>query len=78
MDESKNPKKQFNKYLRFSAIAIQMGVTIGGLAYLGVWLDGAYNAGGNMYTLICTLFGVGASMYLVIKEVIKISKENDE
>jgi F0F1-type ATP synthase assembly protein I len=78
MGDLEQSKKQLNKYLRFSSIAIQMGVVIGGLAYLGVWLDKKYNPGGNTYTLVCTLFGVGASMYLVIKEVIKMSKENDE
>lgn len=55
-----------------------MGATIGGLAFLGVWLDGKYNPGGSAYTLCLTLFGVAASMYLVIKEVINMSKEDDE
>lgn len=77
MDLEKN-KKQLNKYLRFSSIGIQMGAIIGGLAYLGVWLDEKYNPEGHLYTLILTLFGVGASMYLVIREVIKMSKENDD
>lgn len=78
MDPIDNNKKKINKYIRFSSIGIQMGATIGGLAFLGVWLDGKYNPGGSAYTLCLTLFGVAASMYLVIKEVINMSKEDDE
>lgn len=72
-----DPKKQLNKYLRFSGVAIQMGAVIGLSAWLGVWLDGKYNPKGNMYTLICTLTGVFVGMYLVIKEVINMSKDDN-
>lgn len=78
MDSPQESKKKINKYIRFSALGFQMGGTIGGLAFLGVWLDKKYNPGGSAFTLCLTLFGVAASMYLVIKEVIKMSKEDDE
>jgi len=69
-------KKQFNQYIRFSGLALQMGGIIGFFAWLGVFLDGKYNPGGNTWTLCLTLFGVAGSMYLVIKEVMKMSKNN--
>lgn len=72
------PKKQIKNYLRFSAAAVQMGaiITIGAL--FGSWLDKKYNENGTLYTLIFTLFGVGVAMYLIIREVINMSKEKDE
>lgn len=69
------PKRKFtNKYLRFSSIGIQMGGIIGGMTWLGVYLD-ERNHTGNTWTLILALSGVAGSMYLVIKEVIEMSKE---
>lgn len=72
------PKKQIKNYVRFSGAAIQMGAIIAGAALLGKWLDGKYNPGGTMYTLICTLTGVAAAMYLIIREVINMSKEKED
>ena len=72
------PKKQIKNYVRFTGAAFQMAGTITATALLGVWLDKKYNAGGNMWTLICTLTGVIVSMYIIIKEVINISKEKED
>jgi predicted permease len=72
------PKKQVKNYVRFTGAAFQMAGTIGATAFLGVWLDKKFNPGGNMYTLICTLTGVVAAMYLIIREVINMSKENKD
>lgn len=69
-------KKQVNQYLRFSGLTLQMGGIIGFFAWLGVFLDGKYNPGGNAWTLCLTLFGVAGSMYVVIKEVMKMSKND--
>lgn len=72
------PKRQIKNYVRFTGAAFQMAGTITATALLGVWLDKKYNNGGNMYTLICTLTGVVVSMYIIIKEVINISKEKED
>lgn len=72
------PRKQVKNYVRFTGAAIQMGAIITGGALFGSWLDKKYNPQGTMYTLIFTLFSVAAAMYLIIKEVIKMSKEKDE
>lgn len=69
-------KKQINQYVRFSGLALQMGGIIGFFAWLGVFLDGKYNAGGNAWTIGLTLFGVAGSMFMVIKEVIKMSNND--
>lgn len=54
-----------------------MGVIIGGFAWLGDYLDDKYHNKTAWWTLGLTLFGVAASLYLMIKEVIKMSKDND-
>jgi F0F1-type ATP synthase assembly protein I len=69
-----NPKKQVASYLRFSAVAFQMGAIIGLMTWLGVWLDDQYNPTGAAFTVVCALTGVAAGLYLVIKEVIKNSQ----
>lgn len=76
--KTKSKKEQLKTYARFSGVAIQMGAIITGCALLGSWLDKKYNPKGQLYTLVFTLFGVFAAMYLVIKEVINISKKQDE
>lgn len=70
----KESKKQLNKYLRFSGIAIQMGLTIYLGNVLGKWLDYKFNNLDELYTKICTLAAVFAAMYSVIKQVSKLSK----
>ncbi|QNK79141.1 AtpZ/AtpI family protein [Winogradskyella sp. HaHa_3_26] len=43
--------------------------------YLGQWLDAKYEK--NFWDTILTLLSVFASIYLVISQVIKVSKEDD-
>ncbi|NRD18503.1 AtpZ/AtpI family protein [Winogradskyella eckloniae] len=52
-----------------------MGGTIFLGNYLGEWLDAKYNKA--FWETSISLFAVFASMYLVISQVIKISKEDD-
>lgn len=68
------PKKQVSSYLRFSAVAFQMGAIIGLMTWLGVWLDRRYNPEGAAYTVLFSLLGVATGLYLIIKEVIKNTK----
>ena len=70
-------RSSYSKYARLSAIGIQMGVIIGGFAWLGDFLDDKVQNKTAWWTLGLTLFGVAASLYLMIKEVIKMSKDED-
>ncbi len=75
---SKNAKKKpLNKYIRFTSIAFQMGLTIYLGNLLGKWLDSNYNNNGELYSKICTLAAVFLAMFSVILQVTKISKDND-
>ncbi|MDC1403395.1 AtpZ/AtpI family protein [Crocinitomicaceae bacterium] len=64
------------KYARFSGIVIQMGVIIGLFSWLGTYIDETYKTE-NIWTIILALSGVFLAMYVVIKEVINSSKEDE-
>jgi F0F1-type ATP synthase assembly protein I len=51
-----------------------MGAIIGLMTWLGVWLDSRFNPLGAAYTVVFSLLGVAAGLYLIIKEVIKNSQ----
>ncbi|WP_299098118.1 AtpZ/AtpI family protein [uncultured Winogradskyella sp.] len=69
------PGNRPSKYLRFTSVAFQMGGTIFLGNYLGQWLDAKYDR--DFWETTLTLLSVFASMYLVISQVIKVSKEDD-
>ncbi len=75
---SNNEKPKASKYLRFSSVGIQMGIIIGGFAYLGNYLDDKYENETAWWTLGLSLFGVVAGLYIMIKEVVKMSKEDEK
>ncbi len=74
----KEEEKKTNSFKRLSSAGIQMGIIIGGAAWGGTLLDEKYNNEKPIWTIVCALAGVGAGLYLMIREVIRISKnEND-
>lgn len=70
------PKKPLNKFVRFTGIAMQMGITIYAGFLLGEWLDKKYPNQDELYTKICTLVAVFGAMLSVIVQVIKLSKDD--
>lgn len=78
MDNKNKPKKrQLSKYIRFTGIAFQMGLTIYLGNLLGNWLDIRLSNTNELYTKICTLFAVFSAMFSVIRQVSKLDKNND-
>jgi hypothetical protein len=69
-------KDGYNKYARYSSLGIQMAVIIGFTSWLGVYLDHKQNPPGTIYTVVLSLTGVAVALYLVIREVIKMSKDD--
>ncbi|WP_323787406.1 AtpZ/AtpI family protein [Psychroserpens sp.] len=55
-----------------SGIGIEMGVIIYLFVMLGKWLDTSYNDSGKLYVVICTLLGVGISLFIVVKQLNRI------
>jgi len=72
----KSPKRQLNKYARFSGIAFQMIVIIALGTYGGYKLDEKYPNKYQAYTIILSLLSVVISMYYVIKAVNRTSNNN--
>jgi len=70
--------KKPNVYLRFTSVGIQMGVTIGGAVWLGTFLQHKYAPKGVWFTVGLSLLGVFAAIYLIIKEVMALSKEEEK
>lgn len=72
--ENKEPKKKLNKWIVFSSMPFQMGVTIY-LFYLGgKWLDDKMQVEGEWWMKGCTLLGVVVSLYYFIKQANYINK----
>jgi len=78
MVDEKEAKKQYNAYAKYSTLGIQMAVIIGGCVWLGTFLDGKYNPGGQGWTIGLSLFGVAAALYQVMSGVIRITKEKEK
>ncbi|WP_046758522.1 AtpZ/AtpI family protein [Kordia jejudonensis] len=72
--KNKKPTSTANKALRLSGAGLQMGLTIYACNYLGSWLDANYNQ--TFWETTLTLVGIFASMYLIIKQVLKITNDD--
>ncbi len=72
----KTKKKPLNQFLKFSGIAIQMGLIIGAGAYAGVRLDAYLEKEFPLFTLVLSLFAVFSALYYIIKEVILLSDDS--
>jgi F0F1-type ATP synthase assembly protein I len=75
MKELPKEKNKTNVYLRFSSLGLQMGGIIAFFTWLGTFLDKKQVNETPVWTIILSLFGVTASLYLVVKEVNKIDKK---
>jgi len=76
MTTNKEPKK--SDYLRYSSLGFQMAITIGLFAWLGNYLDEKYQTEDPYYSIACILFGIAVALYQVIREVISLSKDNED
>ncbi len=76
MSQQKPPKDKLknniNTAARLSGSAIQMGVVIYLAVKGGQWLDSHFGTE-KVFLPICTLLGVGISIYLVVQQLKKIN-----
>lgn len=77
MENQKKPKinlskkeKPFNQYLKYSGIAFQMIAVILMGVFIGKFLDKLFQSN-IIFTTILTLFFVGLSLYIALKDFIK-------
>jgi ATP synthase protein I len=73
-NESNSGKKPGN-YIRFTSLAFQMIGAIGFFSWLGYYLDQKYASKTPWWTIGLSLFGVFISLYVVIREVLKMKNE---
>lgn len=72
--EQESKKKNTSPFIRFSTLGIQMGVIIAFFTWFGIFLDERFKTITPWWTISLSIFGVCASLYLVIKEVIKMGQ----
>lgn len=70
----KQPKAP-NKYIRFATAGFQMGLTIWLGNKLGKYLDLKFQS--TTYESVVTLIAIFAAMYSIIKQVTRLSNDND-
>lgn len=68
------PQKQPNQLIKFSNLGIQMAVIIGLSAWGGNKLDLYYKNETPVFTIVLSLLGIAAALYVVLKGVIKPGK----
>ncbi|HAG16985.1 MAG TPA: hypothetical protein DCG69_10785 [Bacteroidales bacterium] len=66
-----NPKKDPNAYVKYSSIAMQMGLVIGIGVFGGFKLDKFLSLKFPIFTLFFSLASVALAIYLAIKDFIK-------
>lgn len=68
----KEPQKPLNDYAKYSGLAVQMALIIGGGCYGGYKLDEHFkNTETPIFTIILSLLSIGLAMYIVLKDFIK-------
>jgi F0F1-type ATP synthase assembly protein I len=77
MSKNHLPPKRPNSFLRYSNLAIQMGLIIGLFTWAGYKLDTYYQNKEPYLTIALSLIGIGASLYLVIRDLMKNSGTDD-
>lgn len=76
-DKKKNDKKKkkpFKNWAVLTGIGFQMGATIFICAWIGKKLDEKYSSNKNWFTIGFVLFGVFASLYVVLQQVKNLNK----
>jgi len=67
--DKKEEKSQLRRAVELSGIAVQMGVIIYLAAQAGIWLDAHYQNEKQVLTAVCTIFGVGISLWVVLRQL---------
>ena len=68
-EKEKNKNSQLKNWAVFTGIAFQMGATIFICAWIGKKLDERYPMEKNWFTIGFVLFGLVASVYVVLKQL---------
>lgn len=72
------PKNQPPKYIRFIGAGAQMGVVIFVFYKLGEYVDTKVNNPNGLFLKIGTLLGVFLAIFMIIREALKLGKDNED
>ena len=75
--KSKEIKNKKNLFLRFSSMGIQMAGIIGFFTWLGIYCDKKFETLNPWWTIFLSLFGVISSIFLIIREILKLNNPDD-
>jgi F0F1-type ATP synthase assembly protein I len=67
-------RKQPKAFFKFSTLAIQMAAIIGLSAWGGQRLDAHYGNKTPVFTIVLSLLGIAAGMWLILKDLIRPGK----
>ena len=68
-------QKQRNAFAKYSSLGLQMVIIIGGGCYAGYKLDEYFkNTETPIFTIILSLVSIGLALYIVLKDLIKLTK----
>ncbi len=74
-NQNKEPQKPLNDYAKYSGLALQMALIIGGGCYGGYKLDEYFkNIKTPIFTISLSLLSIAIAMYVVLKDFIKPKK----
>ena len=73
-ENNQKQKNQHPKYLALIGVAAQMGITIYLASYVGKKLDTMYPNDRKYFTVILTIFGVFVAIYVIVKQLNRITK----
>jgi ATP synthase protein I len=73
-DEKEDGRSNFAvNYGPYLGLGLQLAVTVIGMVFLGIWLDGKFYTS-PWLTVIFSFLGIAASLYSFIKTVLKSDK----
>lgn len=75
--KTKKIEKKNILFLRFSSMGIQMAGIIGFFAWLGTYFDKKFETQTPWWTISLSLLGVISSMFMIIREILKLNKLDD-
>lgn len=69
-NESENGQRpKAEAYLKYSGMAIQMGIIILAGALAGQWLDGRFETERPYFTVLLSLLSIFAALYITLKDL---------
>lgn len=74
-DPNREKRKQLNIYMQFSGLAVQMGILIGGGAWLGMKLDQRYGFEKPWLTILGVFLGITISFYSLFKSIKSLNRD---